>query len=149
MTKEVNWKLLSVFAFLGLVACIFVLIFMGSLFANGPVTVCVQIAAVILMAWARITFGMRSFHAEANPTAGGLVTHGPYRYFRHPIYAAILYFMWAGIAAHFSIRTVLIGLAGSAMLGLRMRGEEVLLERAYPEYGGYRSRTARVLPFVL
>ena len=27
---------------------------------------------------------------------GGLVTTGPYRYVRHPIYAAATYFAWAG-----------------------------------------------------
>ena len=140
--------LVSVFALIGLVACVFALAFTGSLFANGPITICIQIAAALLMAWARITFGMRSFHAEANPTPGGLVTSGPYRYFRHPIYAAILYFLWAGVAAHFSIRSVLIGLAATAMLGLRIRSEEVLLEAAYPEYAAYSSRTARVLPGV-
>jgi hypothetical protein len=41
-----------------------------------------------------LTFGARSFHAGANPTDGGVVTAGPYRFFRHPIYAAILYFLW-------------------------------------------------------
>ena len=140
--------LVSVFAFLGLVACVFALVFTGSLFGTGPVTICVQIGAAVLMAWARVTFGMRSFHAEANPTPGGLVTNGPYRYFRHPIYAAIFYFLWAGVAAHFSLRTALIGLAATAMLGLRIRSEEVLLQQAYPEYADYSRRSARVLPGV-
>ena len=125
------------------------MMFMGWLFANGPVTIGVQVAAALLMIWARMTFGMRSFHAEANPTAGGLVTSGPYRYFRHPIYAAILYFVWAGVVAHFSLGSVLIGVAATAMLGLRIRSEEVLLNRAYPEYAAYSSRTARVRPGVL
>src|SRR5664279_6232029 len=53
--------------------------------------------AVLLMIWARLTFGMRSFHATANPTEGGLVTNGPYRYWRHPIYAAVLLFVWTGV----------------------------------------------------
>ncbi len=138
--------LVSVFAFLGLVACIFTLMFTGSLFANGPVTIAIQIAAALLMIWARLTFGMRSFHAEANPTAGGLVTSGPYRYFRHPIYAAILFFLWAGVAAHFSFRSAVMGLIASAMLAVRIRSEEVLLQAAYPEYAAYSSHTARLLP---
>ena len=140
--------LVSVFAFFGLVACVFALAFTGSLFANGPVTIAIQIAAALLMFWARITLGMRSFHAEANPTAGGLVTKGPYRYVRHPIYAAILYCLWAGIAAHLSLSNALIGSAATAMLGLRIRSEEVLLGQAYPEYAAYSGRTARMLPGV-
>ncbi len=144
-----NWKLASIGAFVGLVACVFGLYFNGSLFGRGPVSIGIQVAAAILMAWARITFGARSFHATANPTEGGLVTSGPYRYLRHPIYAAIFYFIWAGIAAHLSLRNALIGVIASGMLGLRMHSEEILLARAYPEYGDYARRTARVLPFVL
>ena len=144
-----NWNLLSVFAFIGAVICVACLVATGSLFGNGPISITIQVAAAILMVWARVKFGMRSFHASANPTQGGLVTSGPYRYIRHPIYAAILYFAWAGIAAHFSLRNVLIGVIASGMLALRLRGEEILLQRVYPEYAVYARRTARVLPFVL
>ncbi len=140
---------MSLAAFVGLVACVFALYFRGSLFGSGPVSVTIQVAAVVLMVWARITFGARSFHATANPTEGGLVTSGPYHYLRHPIYAAIFYFLWAGIAAHFSLINVLLGVVASGMLALRMRSEEILLQRAYPEYAQYARHTARVLPFVL
>ncbi len=144
-----NWKLVSILAFAALVICVFCLLLTGSFFGNGPVSITIQVAAAILMIWARIEFGFRSFHAGANPTQGGLVTSGPYRYIRHPIYAAIFYFVWAGIAAHFSIRNVLIGVIASGMLALRMRSEEILVQRTYPEYAQYADRTARVLPFVL
>src|SRR5512143_586758 len=82
---------------------------------RGPITITIQIIAALLMVWARLTFGIRSFHGTANPTAGGLVTTGPYRYIRHPIYAAILYFFWAGIAAHPSRVTVAVGLLATAL----------------------------------
>ena len=67
-----------------------------SLFAHGIALVAAQVAAVGLMAWARLVFGGRSFHAGADPTVGGLVMTGPYRIIRHPIYTAILLFLWAG-----------------------------------------------------
>ena len=53
------------------------LIMCKSVFANSPLAIAVQIEAALLMIWARLTFGMRSFHLAANPTAGGLVTTGP------------------------------------------------------------------------
>jgi protein-S-isoprenylcysteine O-methyltransferase Ste14 len=81
-----------------------------AMFGTGPVTIAIQVCAASLMIWARITFGMRSFHGAANPTAGGLVRSGPYKYIRHPIYAAILYFLLAGIAAHPSLLSAAIGL---------------------------------------
>jgi protein-S-isoprenylcysteine O-methyltransferase Ste14 len=139
----------SVVAFAGAVAGILFLGLRGSLFATHPVGIAVQVLAAGLMVWARVTFGRRSFHAAANPTAGGLVTHGPYRYWRHPIYAAILYFAWAGIASHPSLEAV--AAAGLITLGLvaRMLFEERLVAAEYPEYAAYARRTRRVIPFVV
>ena len=65
-----NWKAASLLALAGLMICLFLLLATRSLFANGPVTIAIQTAAALLMLWARVTFGIRSFHAAANPTEG-------------------------------------------------------------------------------
>jgi len=85
-------KLASIVGFLAMVAALVGLIYGHSLLGESPVPIGVQVLAVALMIWARVTFGGRSFHAAANPTEGGVVTSGPYRFLRHPIYAAALYF---------------------------------------------------------
>jgi protein-S-isoprenylcysteine O-methyltransferase Ste14 len=141
-------KQISVLAFVAAAVCLVWLAFQYALLGTGPVKIGIQVAAVLLMVWARLTFGLRSFHAAANPTAGGLVTHGPYRYLRHPIYSAVLYFLWAGIAAHPSKTHILVALLASALLGVRMISEERLLLGEYPEYADYARRTPRVLPFL-
>ena len=144
-----NWKSLSLLALVGLVACIVGLYLNNSIFGTGPATITIQVIAALLMVWARLTFGIRSFHGTANPTAGGLVTSGPYRFIRHPIYAAILYFFWAGVAAHPSLITVTVGLLVTGLTAVRMVAEEKLLLPMYPEYGAYARATKRVVPFVL
>ncbi len=144
-----NWKRLSMLAFAGAALAVGWLVYRGAAFGAGPVTVTIQVAAVLLMIWARVAFGLRSFHAAANPTAGGLVTGGPYRYLRHPIYAAILYFLWAGVAVHLSLPSILLALLASTLLAVRIRAEEILLAGTYPEYADYARRTRRVVPFLL
>ena len=144
-----NAKALSTPVVVVLVLAVVGLLFTKNLFGHGPVTIGVQVAALLLMVWARITFGMRSFHYAANPTEGGLVTTGPYRYMRHPIYAAILLFVWTGIAANLSVTSVALGLVATAMLCLRMLFEETLVRQRYPEYDEYARRTRRVIPFVV
>lgn len=133
--------LLVVVALLGLIAD-------RAIFATGWVGGAVQLLAVILMLWARLTFGLRSFHAAANPTAGGLVTRGPYRLLRHPIYASILYFLWVAVLSHPTLGHGVLG--GLATLGLAVRigAEEYLLRRQYPGYAAYAARTRRVIPLV-
>src|ERR1700722_15175139 len=147
---QMNWKWLSFAALAGLAACIIGLYLNNNaIFGTGPITITIQVIAALLMLWARFTFGIRSFHGTANPTAGGLVTTGPYRYLRHPIYAAILYFFWAGIAAHPSVVTIAVGLFATAFTAVRIVAEEKLLVTMYPEYGAYARVTKRVVPFVL
>src|SRR5436305_14686109 len=91
---------LSIAGFAVAVLALGVMFHGDALFCRNPIVIAVQVLAALLMIWARLTFGLRSFHAAATPTAGGLVDTGPYRYWRHPIYAAILYFVWAGALCH-------------------------------------------------
>jgi protein-S-isoprenylcysteine O-methyltransferase Ste14 len=142
-------KVGSVAAFVFLVAAILYLVFSHQLFTTQPVLLAVQGAAVGLMIWARVTFGVRSFHASADTTRGGLVTSGPYRWWRHPIYASIAYFVWAGVAAHPTLDALGAALVVTAMLLARMLLEERFLRRTYPGYGEYAKRAKRFIPFVV
>jgi protein-S-isoprenylcysteine O-methyltransferase Ste14 len=125
------------------------LTFQNSILANGIVTIIIQILAVMLFFWARVTFGFRSFHAAANPTSGGLITSGPYHYIRHPIYAAVIYFVWAGIFSHLSLFNVLPGIAATFGLIIRIFAEQKLVTEKYPEYVEYVKSTKYIIPFVL
>jgi protein-S-isoprenylcysteine O-methyltransferase Ste14 len=133
----------------GLAAAILVLYFRHNLFSASPVVIGLQGIAALLMVWARVTFGVRSFHAAANPTEGGLVTTGPYRFIRNPIYSAILLFAWAGIAAHVSLLTILLGAFIAIAIALRIACEEIFLRGHFPDYEAYARRTPRIIPFVL
>src|SRR3954470_9853705 len=120
-----------------------------ALFARHWFMIAVQGAAALLMIAARLTFGRRSFHAAANPTAGGLVTTGPYAYVRHPIYAAVIYFTWAGALSHLSAVSVAAAAMITAGAVARMLSEERLLTEKYPAYADYQRRVTRIVPFVL
>jgi len=120
----------------------------SNLFGTGPVSIGLQIAGLLLVLWARITFKSRSFHLAANPTEGGLVTTGPYHYIRNPIYAGAMLVIWTGVAVHASLMTGALGVVFTAgMLG-RVFCEERLVRAMYPEYEEYARKTSRLVPMV-
>jgi protein-S-isoprenylcysteine O-methyltransferase Ste14 len=76
-----------------------------------------------------------------------LVSHGPYRWVRHPFYD--VGFLW-GLSLSFLTANwllALFGLTAFAMLVVRTRvEEEKLIERFGDEYRAYMARTGRFLP---
>jgi protein-S-isoprenylcysteine O-methyltransferase Ste14 len=141
-------KTLSLICYIVMMGGLLGLLVMGNLFSSSTPVICLQVVASLLFLCARVTFGRRSYHVGADPTQGGLVTGGPYRYIRHPIYAAICLFTGAGVAAHWSWSSALCGalILGSAVM--RIYCEEPLVAERYPEYAHYKARTWRMIPYV-
>ena len=140
---------LSITATLVAVVAVWLLAISKGLFGNSPISVAVQVLGILLVLWARFTFGFRSFHVAANPTRGALVTAGPYRYVRNPIYLGALLVISAGVAVHPSAGNLGLSAVAAIALVTRIICEERLLRLAYPEYQEYAKKTARLIPFVI
>jgi protein-S-isoprenylcysteine O-methyltransferase Ste14 len=89
-------KTVSVLCFALMVAGLAGLLIGQSLFAQGPLGISAQVAAVALMVWARITFGRRSFSRRRGSNRRRTGHLRPYAFFRHPIYTAVCLFCLAG-----------------------------------------------------
>jgi protein-S-isoprenylcysteine O-methyltransferase Ste14 len=90
-----------------------------------------------------------NFNIVPEPREGAhLVTTGPYRWVRHPMYVALLIFM-AGVAtaAHEPMQWVL-WLALCVVLNSKAAMEERLLRAVWPQYADYMRRTRRFIPGV-
>jgi protein-S-isoprenylcysteine O-methyltransferase Ste14 len=77
-----------------------------------------------------------------------LVTTGPYRIIRHPLYVTEELATFAVMMQFLSFSTLLIFLVHVLIQFQRMKNEEAVLEKAFPEYQAYRSSTARLIPGV-
>ncbi len=141
-------KIASLVGFLLMVSALVGLVFMHALFSRSPVVVAIQVAAVALMAWARLTCGRRSFHPAAEATGDGLVTTGPYRFIRHPIYTAACVFCWAGVLANLALMPFAAGVLLLMGVVIRVFAEERLLIDRYPGYRNYAKGTKRMLPYL-
>ena len=80
------------------------------------------------------------------PEARGLVTRGPYRMVRHPVYLGELGAA-AGLVVGAPAPRNLVAMAALVAAQLvRMRLEERALEGAFPDYAAYAARTPRLIP---
>jgi protein-S-isoprenylcysteine O-methyltransferase Ste14 len=86
----------------------------------------------------------RSFSLMAE--ARRLVTTGPYRIVRHPLYISEAVASFGVMLQFFSLYTVVIFLGFCFLQFQRMKNEEAVLEMAFPEYQAYKLRTARLIP---
>ena len=119
------------------------LYFYGALFASRPALRVLQAAMLALI----IAASLWSRQSRAGDTST-LVTSGPYAYLRHPLYAALIHFIWAGAVDHFS--WPVLGWAETVTAGAftRMHVEEYRLKRLHPEYRDYKKRVKKLIPFV-
>jgi protein-S-isoprenylcysteine O-methyltransferase Ste14 len=125
----------------------------GSLEVDSPVLgaigAVVFASGIALAIWARINLGRNWGMPMTQKDEPELVTSGPYRFVRHPIYTGLL----VGLLGT-ALATNLIGLIIVAVLGAYFyysaSVEEKNLIATFPAaYPAYRSSTKMLIPFVL
>jgi protein-S-isoprenylcysteine O-methyltransferase Ste14 len=125
----------------------------GSLAVHSPVLgaigAVVFAAGIAVAIWARVHLGRNWGLPMTQKAEPELVTSGPYRFVRHPIYSGLL----AGVLGT-ALATNLIGLIIVAVLGgyfyYSASVEEKNLTMTFPTaYPAYQASTKMLIPFVL
>lgn len=119
--------------------------------ASSPVQVVSLLAGSGLLAlWALAANRPGNFNIRPTPRHGGtLITSGPYRWIRHPMYTSVL--LAAAAAAWQSSETAdaLFWLALLGVLLAKATIEERALVLRFPDYQDYRARTKRFIPWLV
>lgn len=120
----------------------------GNLLSTSPAIIALQVAAIALNLWARTAFQRGTFRVTAAPGGTTVIRTGPYRFIRHPMYAAALLFVWASVVGHPTLLTYSIGLVVTALAVARVMVEDRLLIAHLPGYADYARTTKALIPFL-
>lgn len=106
--------------------------------------------AVSVVAFALAVYGLLYLRRSLSiiPEVRRLVTGGPYRVVRHPLYAAEILAACAFVMVNPGALAVVVLAPFVTTQLVRSRFEERLLTAAYPQYRDYARHTRRLIPFI-
>jgi protein-S-isoprenylcysteine O-methyltransferase Ste14 len=135
------------------VVVVFRLFHAGSLDIHGivlPVVGAVIVACGLGFAvWARIHLGRNWGMPMTRKQEPELITSGPYRFVRHPIYSGILAAV-IGTALVVNLLALVAAVVAAAYFWYSATVEERNLSATFPRaYPAYKARTKMLIPFVL
>ncbi|RJQ25866.1 isoprenylcysteine carboxylmethyltransferase family protein [Candidatus Parcubacteria bacterium] len=129
---------------------ILLIILTGSLTAKHPILFVLELFGIFLFLWAFFTFKKISKLSVSPEPAdkAHLVTSGPYKLIRHPMYSSILITMATLVIDIFTVERFILYIILFIDLIIKLNFEEKLLKQKFKNYSFYKKRTYRLIPFI-
>ena len=124
----------------------------GSERADGPVLqgvgLALWVAGLALAVWARLYLGRNWGMPMTRRVEPDLVTTGPYRFIRHPIYTGIILAL-IGTALAISLFGLIVAAVVAALFAYSATREESFLAGEFPDtFPAYKAKTKMLIPFI-
>ena len=149
-TATMNSKQLRSYVFVVVqFACLIAIALTGPLIARNPLWLALEAAALGLGLWTMWTMRSARFNIVPDvPANSRLVTHGPYRFIRHPMYATLLLGSLALVLNSPTPLRAALWLVLMVDLVVKLNYEERLLVQSFPDYVVYQKTSKRLVPLI-
>jgi protein-S-isoprenylcysteine O-methyltransferase Ste14 len=105
------------------------------------------VAGILLLVWVHRTLGIQWSTTLQFKEEHTLITSGPYKFIRHPMYASLsLFFVGLSMISSFWPFFVLIGITLLFFVRIMKREEAMMIDQFGEEYRVYMKKTGRFLP---
>lgn len=121
----------------------------GGLFTTGILLI-LQIIGLAIGFWGIIAMKMGNFNVQPEVKSyAKMVTSGPYKIIRNPMYTGLLLFFGISVFANFTFLRLAVLLILGLVLILKIFMEEGFLEKKFGgSYVAYKKKTFRLIPFI-
>ncbi len=102
-----------------------------------------------LVVWAMLSMRIGNFNVQPELRSKSLITAGPYRIIRHPMYTGILMMLLPGLIHHFTWYKLMAYILLVLIFLEKMKMEEEFLAQRFREsFYRYKQRSFRLLPWI-
>jgi protein-S-isoprenylcysteine O-methyltransferase Ste14 len=107
----------------------------------------IQLPSLYLGIWSVLIMTPKRFNVHPAPSVKTrLLTKGPYRYIRHPMYLSVCLFCLGSLLNHGSVGRIISYFSLVIVLVIKILYEEKLLNKSISTYALYQQKTWRLFP---
>ena len=125
-----------------------VIIITGKIFILNSIYIILILVAAFPSLWA-ILIMKDKLRITPEPSKGSkLITSGPYKYIRHPMYATVISVTLIWILYDFSFVRLVVYILLVLNMVVKMFYEENILKNSFEGYNEYMIKSKRIIPFL-
>ncbi len=128
--------------------CIFFLMKTGSIIPSNSFLLVIEIILFVFGIWAMIEMNLRFNIFPELLKNSNLITSGPYRYIRNPMYSATIFITLIWIINESSYLRLAVWILLVIILNIKLTYEEKILLKEFPNYTEYKMNSKKLIPFI-
>ncbi|HRN96794.1 MAG TPA: isoprenylcysteine carboxylmethyltransferase family protein [Candidatus Levybacteria bacterium] len=128
---------------------LFYIFFTGEVIPTYSISLALLLGGVFLSVWAFYALRTTKFSLLPEvPESAALVTGGPYKLIRHPMYLGIMLIATALVFNDYSLERFIALIILHVVLLVKTNIEEKYLDKHFKEYGTYKAQTKKLIPYL-